>query len=284
MQGMTVPSIDLHDGTRIPQLGFGVYQVPPEQTAETVSAALEVGYRHIDTAQMYANEAGVGEAIKAAGLPREELYVTTKLNNGFHRPDDARRTFAESLERLGLDRVDLFLIHWPLPTQYDGDYVSTWRTLAELLEDGRATSIGVSNFQPDHLDRIIGETGVVPVVNQIEVHPFFGNEAARAASLAHGVKVEAWSPIAQGAVLDDPTIGKIAAELGRTPSQVTLRWHVQRGDIVFPKSMRVERMRENFAIFDFELSDEQMTAITGLDRGAAGRRGPDPDTFDYIPS
>jgi 2,5-diketo-D-gluconate reductase A len=281
---MTVPSIDLHDGTRIPQLGFGVYQVPPEQTAATVSAALEVGYRHIDTAQMYANEAGVGEAIQASGLARDELYVTTKLNNGFHRPDDARRSFAESLERLKLDRVDLFLIHWPLPTQYDGDYVSTWRALAELLEDGRATSIGVSNFQPDHLDRIIGETGVVPVVNQIEVHPYFGNEAARAASLRHGVKVEAWSPIAQGAVLDDPTIGKIAAEHGRTPSQVTLRWHVQRGDIVFPKSMRAERMRENFAIFDFELSDEEMKAITALDRGAAGRRGPDPDTFDYIPS
>jgi 2,5-diketo-D-gluconate reductase A len=281
---MTVPSIDLHDGTRIPQLGFGVYQVPPEQTAATVSAALEVGYRHIDTAQMYANEAGVGEAIQASGLARDELYVTTKLNNGFHRPDDARRSFAESLERLKLDRVDLFLIHWPLPTQYDGDYVSTWRALAELLEDGRATSIGVSNFQPDHLDRIIGETGVVPVVNQIEVHPYFGNEAARAASLRHGVKVEAWSPIAQGAVLDDPTIGKIAAEHGRTPSQVTLRWHVQRGDIVFPKSMRAERMRENFAIFDFELADEEMKAITALDRGAAGRRGPDPDTFDYIPS
>jgi 2,5-diketo-D-gluconate reductase A len=284
MQGMTVPSIDLHDGTRIPQLGFGVYQVPPEETAATVSAALEVGYRHIDTAQMYANEAGVGEAIAASGLARDELYVTTKLNNGFHRPDDARRSFAESLERLKLDRVDLFLIHWPLPTQYDGDYVSTWRALAELLEDGRATSIGVSNFQPDHLDRIIGETGVVPVVNQIEVHPYFGNEAARAASLRHGVKVEAWSPIAQGAVLDDPTIGKIAAEHGRTPSQVTLRWHVQRGDIVFPKSMRVERMRENFAIFDFELSDDEMASITALDRGAAGRRGPDPDTFDYIPS
>jgi 2,5-diketo-D-gluconate reductase A len=233
---------------------------------------------------MYANEAGVGEAIQASGLARDELYVTTKLNNGFHRPDDARRSFAESLERLKLDRVDLFLIHWPLPTQYDGDYVSTWRALAELLEDGRATSIGVSNFQPDHLDRIIGETGVVPVVNQIEVHPYFGNEAARAASLRHGVKVEAWSPIAQGAVLDDPTIGKIAAEHGRTPSQVTLRWHVQRGDIVFPKSMRVERMRENFAIFDFELSDDEIAAITALDRGAAGRRGPDPDTFDYIPS
>jgi 2,5-diketo-D-gluconate reductase A len=284
MHRMTVPSIDLHDGTRIPQLGFGVYQVPPEETAATVSAALEVGYRHIDTAQMYANEAGVGEAIQASGLARDELYVTTKLNNGFHRPDDARRSFAESLERLKLDRVDLFLIHWPLPTQYDGDYVSTWRALAELLEDGRATSIGVSNFQPDHLDRIIGETGVVPVVNQIEVHPYFGNEAARAASLRHGIKVEAWSPIAQGAVLDDPTIGKIAAEHGRTPSQVTLRWHVQRGDIVFPKSMRVERMRENFAIFDFELSDDEIAAITALDRGAAGRRGPDPDTFDYIPS
>jgi len=232
---MTVPTITLNDQTTIPQLGFGTYQVPPEQTAATVGTALEVGYRHLDTAQMYQNEQGVGEAIKASGIAREELYVTSKLNNGFHRPDDARRSFDETLTRLGLDRIDLFLIHWPLPTLYDGDYVSTWRTLAEFVADGRAASVGVSNFHPEHLDRIISETGVVPVVNQIEVHPYLTNEAARAASIRHGVEVEAWSPIAQGAVLDDPVIGEIAAAHGKTPSQVTLRWHVERGDIVFPK-------------------------------------------------
>jgi 2,5-diketo-D-gluconate reductase A len=280
---MTVPTITLNDQTTIPQLGFGVFQVPPAQTQETVETAFGVGYRHIDTAQMYQNEAGVGAAVAAAGIPRDELYITTKLNNAFHRPDDVRRTFAESLERLGLDRVDLFLIHWPLPTRYDGDFVSTWRTLADFVEDGRATSVGVSNFQPAHLDRIVEETGVVPVVNQIEVHPYFGNEDARAASHRHGTVVEAWSPIAQGAVLDDPTIGEIAEAHGRTPSQVTLRWHVQRGDIVFPKSMHEARMRENFEIFDFELTDDQVAAITALDRGESGRRGPNPDTFDWIP-
>jgi 2,5-diketo-D-gluconate reductase A len=280
---MTVPTITLNDQTTIPQLGFGVFQVPPDETAATVASALEVGYRHIDTAQMYRNEQGVGEAIAASGIARDELYVTTKLNNGFHRPDDARRAFDESLTRLGLDRVDLFLIHWPLPTRYDGDFVSTWQTLVEFQKDGRATSIGVSNFQAAHLDRIIEETGVVPAVNQIEAHPFFGNEEVRAASAGHGIAVEAWSPIAQGAVNDDPTIQGIASRLGRTPAQVALRWHVQRGDIVFPKSMRAERMVENFAIFDFELSPEDMTAVTGLDRGEEGRLGPNPDVFDYIP-
>jgi 2,5-diketo-D-gluconate reductase A len=280
---MTVPTITLNDQTTIPQLGFGVFQVPPEETAATVARALEVGYRHLDTAQMYQNEQGVGEAIKASGIARDELYVTTKLNNGFHRPDDARRAFDESLARLGLDRVDLFLIHWPLPTRYDGDFVSTWQTLVEFQKDGRATSIGVSNFQPAHLDRIVAETGVVPAVNQVEVHPFFGNEDVRAASARHGIAVEAWSPIAKGQVNDDSTIQAVAAGVGRTPAQVALRWHVQRGDIVFPKSMRAERMAENFAIFDFELSEEDMTAITGLDRGEQGRLGPNPDTFDYIP-
>ena len=280
---MTVPTITLNDQTTIPQLGFGVFQVPPDETAATVASALEVGYRHIDTAQMYRNEQGVGEAIAASGIVRDELYVTTKLNNGFHRPDDARRAFDESLTRLGLDRVDLFLIHWPLPTRYDGDFVSTWQTLVEFQKDGRATSIGVSNFQAAHLDRIIEETGVVPAVNQIEAHPFFGNEEVRAASAGHGIAVEAWSPIAQGAVNDDPTIQGIASRLGRTPAQVALRWHVQRGDIVFPKSMRAERMAENFAIFDFELSPEDMAAVTGLDRGEEGRLGPNPDVFDYIP-
>jgi 2,5-diketo-D-gluconate reductase A len=280
---MTVPTITLNDQTTIPQLGFGVFQVPPEETAATVARALEVGYRHLDTAQMYRNEAGVGEAIAASGIARDELYVTTKLNNGFHRPDDARRAFDESLARLGLDRVDLFLIHWPLPTRYDGDFVSTWQTLIEFQKDGRATSIGVSNFQPAHLDRIVAETGVVPAVNQVEVHPFFGNEEVRAASARHGIAVEAWSPIAQGNVNDDATIKAVAERLGRTPAQVALRWHVQRGDIVFPKSMRAERMAENFAIFDFELSPEDIAEITGLDRGEEGRLGPNPDVFDYIP-
>lgn len=220
---MTVPNVTLNDRTSIPQLGFGVFQVPPAQTQQTVETAFEVGYRHIDTAQMYENEAGVGAAIAAAGLARDELYITSKLNNGLHEPDAARRSFDESLERLGLDRIDLFLIHWPLPTRYDGDFVSTWRTLAEFVTEGRAASVGVSNFQPAHLDRIVDETGVLPAVNQIEVHPYFGNEDARAASHRHGVVVEAWSPIAQGQVLDDPTIAEIAAAHGKTTSQVTAR-------------------------------------------------------------
>src|SRR3954454_9440192 len=281
---MTVPTLTLNNQTQIPQLGFGVFQVRPAETAEVVSQALQVGYRHIDTAQMYGNEQEVGVALAASDIPREELWITSKLNNGFHRPDDARRAFDETMTKLGLEQIDLFLIHWPLPTLYDGDYVATWRTLAEFVEDGRARSIGVSNFQPAHLDRIMAETGVVPQVNQIEVHPYFPNEEARAASIRHGVEVEAWSPIAQGKVLDDDVIGKIAAAHGKTPSQVTLRWHVERGDIVFPKSMREERMRENFDIFDFSLTDDQVAAISALDQGEDGRTGPNPDTFDYVPS
>ncbi len=282
MTDSPVPTVTLHDDRQIPQLGFGVFKVPPAETQATVEQAFEVGYRHIDTAQMYGNEEGVGAAIKASGLPREELWITTKLNNGFHRPDDARREFAASLDRLGLDQVDLFLIHWPLPTRYDGDYTSTWRTLTELRDDGRARSIGVSNFEPTHLDTIIDATGVVPVVNQIEVHPFFGNEAARAAGARHGVVTEAWAPIARGEVNDDPTIREIAERVERTPAQVALRWHVQRGDIVFPKSMHAERMRENFALFDFELSDDDVAAIAALDRGEEGRSGPNPNTMDWL--
>ena len=277
-----VPTVTLNDDRQIPQLGFGVFKVPPAETQATVERAFEAGYRHIDTAQMYGNEEGVGAAIKASGLPREELWITTKLNNGFHRPDDARREFAASLDRLGLDQVDLFLIHWPLPTRYDGDYASTWRTLTELHEDGRARSIGVSNFEPEHLQTIIDATDVVPAVNQIEVHPFFGNEAARAADAQHGIATEAWAPIARGQVNDDSTITAIAERLGRTPAQVALRWHLQRGDIVFPKSMHAERMRENFAIFDFELSDDDISAITALDRGEDGRTGPNPTTMDWL--
>ena len=280
---MSVPALDLNDGTTIPQLGLGVFQVPPDRTEETVATALEVGYRHIDTAQMYGNEEGVGAGLRASGLDRDDVYLTSKLNNDNHRPDDVRRSFDESLKRLGVDRLDLFLIHWPLPTQYDGDFVSTWKAMAELLGDGRLTSVGVSNFEPDHLDRIVDETGVVPVVNQIEVHPFFCNEVARSASHRHGVKVEGWAPIAKGEVNDDPVIKEIAAAHGRTPAQVALRWHVERGDIVFPKSVRRERMEENFAIFDFSLSADEVERIAGLDRGEPGRTGPNPNTFDYVP-
>ena len=280
---MTVPSIQLHDGTSIPQLGFGVFQIDPADTVEAVTQALEVGYRHIDTAEMYGNEKEVGEALRSSGLPREDVYVTSKLNNGFHRPDDAERAFERTLADLGVDKIDLFLIHWPLPTLYDGDFVSTWRTMASFVEDGRAASVGVSNFQPAHLQRIIDETGVVPVVNQVEVHPYFGNEAVRAANTSHGIATEAWSPIAPGKVLDDAVITAVAEATGRSTAQVTLRWHVERGDIVFPKSVSPARMKENFEIFDFSLTDEQVSRISGLDRGEDGRTGPNPDTFDYVP-
>lgn len=275
-------SVKLNDGTTIPQLGFGTFQVPPEDTAATVGAALEAGYRHIDTAQGYANEAGVGEAVANSGIPRDQIYLTSKLNNSNHRRDDVLRTFDETLERLRVDRLDLFLIHWPLPTRYDGDFVSTWKAMLELTEDGRLTSVGVSNFQPDHLRAIMDATGVTPVVNQIEAHPFFRNEAVRAASRENGIAVEAWGPLAKGEAVKDPEIRAIAQELGREASQVTLRWHLQRGDIVFPKSMHRERMEENLAVFDFALSEEHMRRIDALDRGENGRQGPHPDTFDRV--
>lgn len=278
-----VPAIGLNDGTSIPQLGFGVFQIPPADTAAAVRRALDIGYRHIDTAEMYRNEKGVGQGIRDAGLDRAEVYVTSKLNNGFHRPDDARRAFDRTLTALGSDYVDLFLIHWPLPTLYDGDFVSTWKVLEEFAADGRARSIGVSNFQPAHLDRLAAETGTVPAVNQVEVHPYFGNERVRAYGSEHGIATEAWSPIAQGKVLDDPVITRIADALAKSPAQVVLRWHVQRGDIVFPKSVTPERIKSNFELFDFELDGADMDAISALDKGESGRTGPNPDTFDYVP-
>ncbi|MGC5661593.1 aldo/keto reductase [Micromonospora sp. WMMD723] len=280
----TVPDISLNDGNTIPQLGFGVYQIEPKDTAEAVGRALEIGYRHIDTAEMYGNEAEVGEAVRACGLDRGEVFVTSKLNNGFHRPQDARRAFESTLSALKMDYVDLFLIHWPLPTRYDGDFVSTWKTLEEFQRDGRARSIGVSNFQVPHLERLAAEADVVPAVNQIEVHPYLTNEQVRAYGGEHNILTEAWSPIAQGRVLDDPTIVDVAEQVGRTPAQVVLRWHVQRGDIVFPKSTTPKRIAENFQIFDFTLDDTAMERISGLDRGEAGRTGPNPDEFDYIPA
>ena len=278
-----IPNLSLNDGNTIPQLGFGVFQVPPEETSRITGQAFEAGYRHVDTAQMYGNEKGVGEAIRDSGIPREELFITSKLNNGHHEPGQARAAFDQTLADLGLEQIDLFLIHWPLPTRYDGDFVSTWKTLIEFQRDGRARSIGVSNFQPAHLARLAEETDVVPAVNQIEVHPYFGNETARSADEAAGILTEAWSPIAQGAVLDDPVITRIGDRVRRTPAQVTLRWHVQRGDIVFPKSSTPERMAENLALFDFGLDTEAMEAITALDRGEDGRSGPNPDSFDHIP-
>ena len=278
-----VPQITLNDGVQIPQLGFGVFQVPPEETEGVVTRALEVGYRHIDTAEMYRNEAGVGRAVASSGLARDEVFVTSKLNNGFHGPDDARRAFDGTLTALGMDHVDLFLVHWPLPTLYDGDFVSTWRTMEEFAADGRARSIGVSNFQVAHLERLAAETGTVPSVNQVEAHPYFTNDDVRAYGAEHGIVTEAWSPIAQGAVLDDETIVGVAERLGRTPAQVTLRWHLQRGDVVFPKSSSAERMAENFALFDFELGDADIRAITALDKGESGRTGPNPDEFAYVP-
>jgi 2,5-diketo-D-gluconate reductase A len=279
-----VPSITLNDGNAIPQLGFGVFQIEPKDTAKAVSEALEVGYRHVDTAEMYGNEKQVGEAIRSSGLDRRDVFVTSKLSNGAHEPGDARRAFDATLSELGFDYVDLFLIHWPLPTLYDGDYVSTWKTLEEFHSDGRARSIGVSNFQIEHLERLAAETGTVPVVNQIEVHPYLTNEAVRSYGREHGIATEAWSPIAQGWVLEDPTITQIAERVGRTPAQVVLRWHLHRGDIVFPKSVTPSRMKENFGLFDFELGSENMDAIAALDRGEDGRTGPHPDKFDYVPS
>jgi 2,5-diketo-D-gluconate reductase A len=280
----TVPGITLNDGNTIPQLGFGVFQIGPEDTAEAVRAALEIGYRHIDTAQMYGNEKEVGEGIRASGLDRGDVFVTSKLNNSFHEPGDAREAFDTTLSELGFDYVDLFLIHWPLPTLYDGDYVSTWKTLEEFRGDGHARSIGVSNFQIEHLERLAAETDTVPAVNQIEVHPYFTNDAVRGYGREHRIATEAWSPIAQGEVLDEPTITQTADKVGKTPAQVVLRWHIQRGDIVFPKSVTQSRMKENFELFDFELESTAMEEISALDRGEDGRTGPHPDTFAKVPS
>jgi 2,5-diketo-D-gluconate reductase A len=279
----TVPTIELNDGHAIPQLGFGVFQIPPKDTARAVSVALEAGYRHIDTAEMYGNEQGVGEAVRSSGLDRTDVFITSKLNNGFHRPDEARRAFAQTLDVLVTEYVDLFLIHWPLPTLYDGDFVSTWRTLEEFRRDGRARSIGVSNFQVAHLERLAAESDVVPAVNQIELHPYFGNSEVDAYGRAHGIATEAWAPIAQGKVLGDPVLNEIADRLGKSPAQVALRWHIQRGNIVFPKSTTPARIRENFELFDFQLEPGYIEKIDALDRGEAGRDGPNPDSFAYVP-
>jgi 2,5-diketo-D-gluconate reductase A len=271
-----VPSITLNNGVEIPQFGFGVFQVPPEDTAQTVRAALDAGYRHIDTAQMYRNEEGVGRALAESGLPRGEVFVTTKLANERHGGEEAVRALEESLLRLGTDYVDLYLIHWPQPGK--DRYVETWRGLEKVLVDGRARAIGVSNFTTAHLRRLAAETGTVPAVNQVELHPRLPQAELREYHRENGIATEAWSPIAQGGpLLQDPTITDLAREHGRTPAQVVLRWHIQLGNIVFPKTTRPERMRENIDVFGFELSGDDMVAMDAL--GVGERTGPDPDRF-----
>jgi 2,5-diketo-D-gluconate reductase A len=274
-----VPLIRLNNGVEIPQLGFGVFQIPPAETVKATVSALEIGYRHIDTAQMYGNEREVGLAVRESGIPREDVFVTSKLNNNRLERDDILRSFDTSMSDLGFDYLDLFLIHWPLPAV--ADYVARWKVMEEIYASGRVKAIGVSNFQPHHLRTLLGAAEVRPAVNQIEVSPFLVQDELRAFDADHEIVTEAWSPIARGKVADDPVIGRIAERLGRSPAQVTLRWHVQRGDVVFPKSVNRSRIEENFALFDFELDDADMTAITALDRGE--RTGPNPDEFNYVP-
>jgi 2,5-diketo-D-gluconate reductase A len=274
-QTTSVPYVDLNDGNRMPRLGFGVFQVPAEETAETVSHALETGYRGIDTAAAYGNEEGVRDAVQASGLNRGDLFITTKLWNENHGRDRARRAFEESLSKLGGDYIDLYLIHWPVPGR--DLYVETWEALCSFREQGRVRSIGVSNFQIEHLERIIDATGVVPAVNQIELHPRLQQPELRRFHSEHGIHTEAWSPLGKGQLLDDAVIEGIASAHDRTPAQVVLRWHIQLGNVVIPKSATPSRIHENFQVFDFELSAEEMDRLGELDRGE--RTGPDPDTF-----
>jgi 2,5-diketo-D-gluconate reductase A len=276
MAGPTsIPILTLRDGVEIPQLGFGVFQVPPEDTQATVEEALAVGYRHVDTAGAYGNERGVGAAIEASGIPRGDVFVTTKLWNSKQGYDSTLEEFEKSLGRLGFEYVDLYLIHWPVPTE--DRYLDTWRAFERIREEGRSRSIGVSNFRVEDLERLKIEAAQLPTINQIELHPNLQQAELRAWHEDNDVATEAWSPLAQGAMLNDGTIEAIAADQDRTPAQVVLRWHIQLSNVVIPKSVTPERIRENFEIFDFELSEEEMAAIERLDSGE--RIGPDPATF-----
>ena len=272
----SIPYLDVNDGRHIPQLGFGVFQVPLQDTADVVKHALRTGYRSIDTAAMYRSEAGVGQAIAESGLDRDDVFITTKLGNDNHGHDKALRALDESLQRLGLDYVDLYLIHWPRPSE--GQFVETWRAFTEARQDGLARSIGVSNFRVQDIEAIIEATGVAPAVNQIELHPRFQQSELRREHAKHGILTEAWSPLGQGELLNDETIAKVASAHDRTPAQVILRWHIQLGNVVIPKSVTPERIEENFQVLDFELSDDDMRAIAQLD-STDGRIGPDPSTF-----
>ncbi|MFJ2813676.1 aldo/keto reductase [Streptomyces sp. NPDC091279] len=271
-----VPTVTLNNGVQIPQLGFGVFQVPDAETTAAVTHALEAGYRSIDTAAIYGNEAGVGAALAGSGIAREDLFITTKLWNADQGHDATLRAFDASLAKLGLDHVDLYLIHWPTPAQ--DRYRDSWRALEKLAADGRIRAAGVSNFQPAHLSRLTEDSALVPAVNQIELHPGLQQRELRALHAESGIVTEAWSPLAQGAVLGDPVLTGIAERHGKSPAQVVLRWHLQLGNVVIPKSVTPVRIRENIDVFDFTLTDEELTAIAGLDRGL--RTGPDPDTFN----
>ncbi|TJZ54373.1 aldo/keto reductase [Streptomyces piniterrae] len=271
-----VPSITLNNGISMPQLGFGVWQVPDDEATTAVGHALNAGYRSIDTAAIYGNEEGTGKAIAASGIPREELFVTTKVWNTDQGHDAALRAFDESLAKLGLDYVDLYLIHWPVPAK--DTFVDTYKALEKIYADGRAKAIGVSNFLPAHLERLLGETSIVPAVNQIELHPQFQQAESRAFHTAHNIVTEAWSPLGQGTLLGDPTVAGLAAKHGRTPAQVVLRWHLQLGNVVIPKSVTPSRIRENIDVFGFELDDADLADLARLDAG--NRIGPDPATFD----
>ena len=275
-----VPNLQLNNGVEIPQLGFGVFLVKPEETVKAVLTALEIGYRHIDTAEMYHNEKEVGEAIKQSGLDRSEVFVTSKLNNNHIGFDAALVAFDETLAALGLEQLDLFLIHWPLATVRD--FVETWKAFERIYANGGARAIGVSNFQVAHLKRLFQETEIVPAANQIEAHPYLTQEELLAFDAEHRIATEAWSPLGRGAVLEDPVILEIGAAKDKTAAQVVLRWHIQRQSIIFPKSVTPARVRENFQIFDFELSADEMAQISALNRDQ--RVGPDPDTFAMIPA
>ncbi len=272
-----VPTVTLNNGTEIPQLGFGVFQVEPERTQEVVESALGIGYRHIDTAAIYGNEEGVGAAIAASGIAREDLYVTTKLWNSNHKRDKALAAFDTSLDKLGLDYVDLYLIHWPVPMY--GEYVEAWKTLEEILASGRAKTIGVSNFLPDHLQELFAASDIVPAVNQIELHPELQQRDVVDFCKQHGIAIEAWSPLASGQIVDRDDVAAIAQKYGKTAAQVTLRWHLDEGRIIFPKSNNPDRQRENFEILDFSLTPDELAVFDALD---AGRRvGADPATASF---
>lgn len=277
--------VELNNHTFMPQVGFGTYKIVPEQASDAVYTAISYGYRHIDTAQLYFNEAevgqGIGKAIADGLVSREQLYVTTKLNNNNHAPADVDRSFDESLAKLGCDYVDLFLVHWPMPNRADLDMVATWKAMTKLLEDGRLRSIGVSNFLPEHIERISQATGVMPVNNQIELHPQFMNRSSADYCRQHGIAVTAWSPLARGRVFDTPQVTTVAQQLGVTPAQAVLRWHIQLGNVVIPKSVTPARIAANLDIDGFELSSQQMELISSLDQGEAGRSGKHPD-YDWL--
>jgi 2,5-diketo-D-gluconate reductase A len=275
MPALTAAGLTLRDGVEIPQLGFGVFQVPPSETQSVVELAFEAGYRHVDTAAAYSNEEAVGAAIAASGLPRKSVFVTTKLWNTQQGYDSTLAAFERSLERLGLDRLDLYLIHWPVPTR--DLFVETWKAFERLYEEGQVSTIGVSNFRVEDLERLEVETDTLPTINQIELHPRFQQAELRAWHEEHGIATEAWSPLAQGDLLDDETIERIAAKHGKTPAQVVLRWHLHLGNVVIPKSVTPERIRENLELFDFELDEDDLAVLAELDGG--GRIGPDPSTF-----